>query len=297
MNSGFAFVPFLYLAGALIVGAGFGAAVVTQNSSDENISAESENIVSANMDAERENSTTSSSEEVLNSSSTQVVDIVSVLDTNTEMSVNTNTNFTKTEIDLTSEIVQMDHVKDVESNIIQTNDVTKCEAEYKSVTSQSESLGVLLDEIDDLMDTIKNNKKDGEKSCKDSYDYEVERIESQWESDLNYYNQQEDWYSSNQGLYNLTETADSNKQYLEEEYEKIKDKKQAALKSAKSVYSSCKDRYEWDTSYEKEFDDLYSDQKSIIKKVTSNNACEYVNKMKTLFSEAERLKWSLVIPF
>lgn len=168
---------------------------------------------------------------------------------------------------------------------------------YETAKEQLESLSVILDDARAIAENKKSVMKREVESCKQYYEYEVESIESRWESNLNYYESQKSYYESNSSLYSLVGTSGNNERYLEEDYERFKEERSGALKSAKSRYEDCKNNYVWDTSFDKDIESLTQEQRNIENQLTSDNASSYLSDVRNLISEAEKLKYSLMLVF
>lgn len=301
LNRGFAFIPFLVIVGVFVFGAATTAVVMRHLNSDkinetvEPVSAERDSIDELVIDTQGITTTTLSEIKA----KTTVEEVEVVLD---EIPVAKSAS-KLVERDYTEEIVT-----DVKPVVAGAKPIVKAEVEdmsavyikektYNQVKTESESVKVILDEIKEIIDSKKTAKEKEIAFCKDNYDYEVERIESRWVSDMKAYEQQNSWYESNKGLYEITGTATNNSESLQEKFNESKNNRDAGLESAKFKYESCKNSNKWATSFDKDVTKLVAEQKYIMKTLTSDTAHECLTDMQNLINKAEKFKYSLLFSF
>lgn len=286
-KSGFAFIPILIGLCMLIAGVGVGV-VITQKSysvplESNVVNAVTQDIPKVELDDTLE---VSGFVDIKERKDVTVPEIVS--DAEIE-----NINIPEVSIDNQLKGIS-DNIPKIESFLQKEKGNALTQEEVKQ---QSESLTVIMNDAKRIADNKKDVMKREIESCKKYYDYEVESIESTWKSDLNYYEQQKSWYSSNSGLYQLTGNSNSNYQYLEEDLNQSRDRREDALESAESRYESCKDNYEWDTSIDKDISKIIAEQKNVISNLTDDNTDYSLNSISKLIQEAETLKYSLMFLF
>jgi hypothetical protein len=286
-NSGFVMLPVLLGIGLLLIGGGAGVLVTKKLNPVAN---ESAVIMVAQDDP-------SAIVDVVNESPKIVVeeekeeDQAVVTEQKNENEISYTTPSIKEEVSF-SESNAKSLVNLQNEELVRKNNIA-----YETAKKQLKSLSVILDDAKDIAENKKSVMEREVESCKDYYDYEVETIESRWESNLSYYKSQKSYYESNSGLYSLVGTSGNNERYLEEDYDRYKEERDDAMKSAKSRYEDCKDNYEWDTTFDKDVKSLIQEQKDVTSNLTSDNATSYLSDIEDLIQEAEGLKYSLMLVF
>ncbi|MFM2423761.1 MAG: hypothetical protein RLZZ70_148 [Candidatus Parcubacteria bacterium] len=181
--------------------------------------------------------------------------------------------------------------------LIETNQEIDTNQDYKKLEDLSASLTQILNDLKQIENKMKSESQKNLSMCKSSYDTEVARVNSQWNSDLKYYESQKSYYNSNSGLYSMTGTSQQNADYLAEQYTTISERKESGLVSARTSYDSCKKSYEFDTSLSKEISSISNEQKTIMGQKLNGNIIALVTQIQSLINRCKNLKESLLYSF